>query len=295
MESLLQWGINFIIGIQQIQSPVVDYVFRTITFMGEEEFYLLLLPLIFWCIDFGLGVRLTIIFLLSSWLNINLKDLFQQPHPFDLDQSVMIASVNGYGLPSNHAQSAVIVWGSIGLWAHKSWFWVVAILLMILIGFSRVYLGVHFPTDVLAGWAIGAFLLGLFVLAGSAIGRRFIQSNLWLQLVLTLAVPIVLLFVHPVSSTTSALGTLAGAGVGLVLTHRYISFNARGLWWYRAIRFIIGSIVVFALYLGLKAAFPGEESSLYVAFRFIRYGLIGVWVTLGAPWLFRKLRLAGVS
>ena len=291
MEYLLQWGINLIISIQQIRGPVLDNIFLNITFLAEEEFYLLLLPFIFWCVDFGLGARLAILYLLSSWLNISLKDLFKQPRPFEIDQSVMISSASGYGLPSIHAQSAVVVWGSIALWGRKTWLWVVAIGLIILIGFSRVYLGVHFPIHVLAGWVIGVVLLGVFPVAQPAIGKKFMKFNLWLQLILTSAVPIALLLIHPVNSTAASMGTLAGVGIGLVLVHRYISFNAQGLWWHRAIRFIIGSIVVFALYIGLKAVFPGEESVLYLAFRFLRYGLIGVWVSLGAPWLFRKLKL----
>ncbi len=292
MEHLLQWGINLIISIQQIRGPVLDNIFLAVTFFGEEEFYLLLLPFIFWCVDLGLGMRLAILFLLSSWLNVDLKDLFKQPRPFEIDPSViMISPTSGYGLPSIHAQSSVVVWGSIALWARKTWLWVVAIGLIILIGFSRLYLGVHFPLHVLASWIIGIILLGVFLVIQPATGKKFMELKLWLQLILALAVPIVLLLIHPVRGTASAMGTLAGFGIGLVLMHRYISFNAQGLWWHRAIRFIIGSIVVFTLYIGLKAILPGEESALYLAFRFLRYGLIGAWISLGAPWLFRKLKL----
>lgn len=292
MESILQWGIDLIISIQQIHGPVLDSIFRAITFMGEEEFYLLLLPLIFWCVDFGLGARLAILFLLSSWLNVNLKDLFHQPRPFDLDQSVMLSSADGYGLPSNHAQSAIVVWGSIASWGHKTWLWVVAIGLMILIGFSRVYLGVHFPTDVFAGWVIGIILLGVYLAAEPTIRERLTKINTWIQILLALAVPIALLLIHQAKSTASTMGTLAGLGVGLALMQQYISFSAGGPWWHRAIRFIVGSIVVFALYIGLKAIFPGEESTFYIVFRFLRYGLIGVWISFGAPWLFQKFKLS---
>ncbi len=292
MEALLQWGIDLIVVIQQIHGPALDSIFRAITFMGEEEFYLLLLPLLIWCVDFALGARLAILFLLSSYLNADLKNLFQQPRPFDLDPSVRLSSAEGYGLPSGHSQSAVVVWGSIAVWARKTWFWVVAIGLMALIGFSRIYLGVHFPTDVLAGWAIGAVLLYLYLAVPPGVEKRLAELSLGMQMLLALAVPVVLLLIHPVKDTTTALATLAGAGAGLALTHRYAPFSARGPWWQRALRFLIGSVVVFALYLGLKVVFPGEGSALYLVFRFLRYWLIGVWVSFGAPWLFRLLHLA---
>lgn len=292
MEALLQWGIDLIVAIQQIHGPALDSIFRAITFMGEEEFYLLLLPLLLWCVDFALGVRLAILFLLSSYLNAGLKNLFQQPRPFDLDPSVQLSSAEGYGLPSGHSQSAVALWGSIAAWARKTWFWVVAIGLMALIGFSRIYLGVHFPTDVLAGWAIGAVLLYLYLAVPPGVEKGLAELSLGMQMLLALAVPVVLLLIHPVKDTTTALATLAGAGTGLALTHRYTPFSARGPWWQRALRFLTGSAVVFALYLGLKVVFPGEGSALYLVFRFLRYWLIGVWVSFGAPWLFRRLHLA---
>ena len=292
MEALLQWGIDLIVAIQQIHGPALDSIFRAITFMGEEEFYLLFFPLLFWCVGVGLGARLGVFFLLSTYLNTDLRDLFQQPRPFDLDPSVQLSSAEGYGLPSGHSQSAIVVWGTIAAWARKTWFWMVAIALMVLIGFSRIYLGVHFPTDVLAGWTIGVVLLGIYLLVQPGIERKLAELSLGVQMALSLAVPVVLLLIHPVKDTTTTMAVLAGMGVGLALMHRYVPFSARGPWWQRAVRFLIGGAVVLALYLGLKMVFPGEESALYLVFRFLRFWLIGLWVSFGAPWLFRLLHLA---
>ncbi len=291
MEALLEWGMDLIVAIQQVHGPVLDSIFRAITFMGGEEFYLLLLPLLFWCAGFGLGARLAVLLLLSSYLNMDMKDLLQQPRPFDLNPNVRLSPAEGYGLPSDHAQSAVVVWGSIAAWSRKGWFWGAAIGVMVLIGFSRIYLGVHFPTDVFAGWAIGAVLLGLYLIMQPRAKKWLVRLSLGQQIVLALAVPVVLLLIHPVRDTTTTMAALAGIGVGLALKYRYLPFSARGPWWQRALRFLTGVVIVVALYLGLKMVFPGEESALYLVFRFLRYGLIGVWISLGAPWFFRLLRL----
>ena len=294
-QRLRQWadeeGIDLIITIQQIHGPVLDSIFRAITFLGEEEFYLILLPLLLWCVDFGLGARLGALFLLSTYLNFGLKDLFRQPRPFELEASVKLTDAEGYGLPSGHSQSAVVVWGSIAAWARKNWFWIVAIGLMVLIGFSRIHLGVHFPTDVLAGWVIGAILLGPCLTVQSRVERLLGKLSLRVHILLALAVPLLLLIIYPTKDTVTSLAPLAGMGVGLALTHRYISFSASGPWWQRVVRFLLGGAIVAALYLGLKMVFPGEESAFYLAFRFLRYALVGLWTTLGAPWLFRALRL----
>lgn len=292
MPDLLPWGLDLILAIQRFHGPALDGLFRAISFLGEEEFYLVLLPFLLWCVDFRLGARLAVLFLLSSYFNTGLKDLFCQPRPFDLQPSLQLSFAEGYGLPSGHAQSSVVVWGSIAGWTRKPWSWAGAIVLMVLIGFSRVYLGVHFPTDVAAGWFIGAVLLGLYRAVGIRLERRLAGLSLGGQIMLALALPPVLLLAHPVKDTATAMAALAGIGVGLALAHQFVPFSAGGVWWQRALRFLVGGAVVLVLYLGLKAASPGEGSALYLPFRLLRYGAMGIWVSVGAPWLFRRLGLA---
>ncbi|MFC1893785.1 phosphatase PAP2 family protein [Chloroflexota bacterium] len=293
MEALLQWGIDLIVAIQQFHGPVMDSIFRIITFLGTERFYLLFLPLIFWCVDSGLGARLAILVLFSSYLNLGLKDLFQQPRPFDINPSVQLYEAEGYGLPSGHAQTSTLLWAGIALRVHKTWFSVAAIGFIVLIGFSRIYLGVHFPTDVLAGWLIGGALLALYIIFEPRISRRLTQLRLHYQVLLVLAIPLVLLLIHPVDYTAYFMGMLAGIASGLVLARRYIPWGVQGPWWHRVLRFLIGGAVVFALNMGLKGVLPSDDgTAIYLALYFVGNGIIGLWITLGAPWLFTILRLA---
>jgi len=292
MEAILQWGLGFINTVQQIHGPVLDSFFEIISFLGTERFYLLLLPLIFWCVDFRLGARLAVILLLSVYLNFGLKDVLQQPRPFDIDPSVQLSDTQGYGLPSGHSQSSVAVWGFIATRVNKTWFSVVAVLLVILIGFSRIFLGVHFPTDVLAGWVIGVIILGVYLAARPILERKLLELNLGLQMLVALALPLVLMAVYPSEGTIFPMAILAGTGVGLTLTRRYVSFAVTGPWWQRTLRFIVGGIVVFALSLGTRVAFSSEGSVLYPVLGYLIYGLIGMWISFGAPLLFRLLKLA---
>ena len=106
MEPIWQWGLDFIRTVQLVHGPVLDTFFSAITCLGEEMFFLVLLPLIFWCVDFAIGARLAIVFLLSPYVNAVLKDAFAHPRPFELDPSVQLRTVGteGYGLPSGHSQ-----------------------------------------------------------------------------------------------------------------------------------------------------------------------------------------------
>lgn len=292
MEAIWQWGINLITAIQLIHGPLLDNIFRGITFAGEEQFYMIFIPFIFWCMDYSFGAVLTIFFLLSNSLNVILKDVFQHPRPFDLDPGLKLSQATGYGMPSGHAQLSVTAWGAIAMRVRKTWFWIVAVVIILLIGFSRIYLGVHFPTDVLAGWLIGAILLVIYAFARHPLEKWVCGLNMPLQLLLATGVTAVLLLINSNNDALTGTGILFGAGAGLVFAKRYVSFSAGGPWWQRVVRYLIGIIVLFGIYLGLKAVFPADGTALGAIFRFLRYMLIGAWMVLGAPWLFRLMRLA---
>jgi len=150
MDAILDWGMEVIRAFQNLSSPVADAVFTGITFLGKEEFYLLIMPLVFWCFDRRKGIRLTIVVLLSHFINQGLKEFIALPRPLDVDPSVGIGHATGYSLPSGHAQGSLIFWGMIAPWIRRGW--PIALVLSGLIGIYRVYLGVHYPSDVLAGW-----------------------------------------------------------------------------------------------------------------------------------------------
>ena len=292
MEAIWQWGLELIHTVQLVHGPVLDTIFKAITFIGEEEFFIILLPLILWCVDFAGGERVAFAFLLSPYVNTMLKDLFAHPRPFELDPVVKLHDAEGYGLPSGHSQNAVVLWGVIAAELRKTWLWIVAILLMVLIGFSRIYLGVHFPTDVLGGWAVGAVLLAIYLALEPRIETWLKRAGLATQLALAVAVPLALLLLYPTKDAASTMAVMMGMGVGVVLTRQIAPFSATGPLWQRGVRFLVGAIGLGVLYLGLKLVFPAEGESFYFVMRVVRYVLIGLWVALGAPWLFLRLRLA---
>ncbi len=295
MEVIWQWGIGGIISLQHFRGPALDGLFNLFTFLGDEEFYLLLLPLLFWSVDFAWGSRVGFIFLLSAFVNSIVKDGFAQPRPYELDPQVKIGDAEGFGLPSGHAQLSAAVWGTVALWARRPWVWIAAVVMTGMIGLSRIYLGVHFPTDVFAGWLLGGAAVALYWGGQERIERWVSGLGVGTQVLLGFAVPIGLFLLHPVKGTASELGALAGVAVGLALTYKYLRFHATGSFWQRALRFLVGAATVTIPYLGLKVIFPSEGESFYLPFRFLRYALVGGWISLGAPWLFLQLRLAPKS
>jgi len=273
-------------------SPALDLPFRMITTLGEEGFFLLFLPAIYWCIDRRLGVRLCVLFLFSAYLNDLVKVLAHQPRPFQYDPRVRkLSFATGYGLPSGHTQHAVIIWGYLSARFRKPWLLVLSGLLLLLIPLSRLYLGVHFPTDLLGGYILGALLLMLFIrLEGPTVAWLERQGLVW-QTGAALGLPMALILFYPAGYPEGITvgATLLGMGIGFILERRYIGFEYGSSWGNAFLRYLLGIAVLLLLWMGLKTAFEGLGAE--ALFRFIRYSLVGFWFAFGAPWLFMKWRL----
>jgi len=325
MNPIHDWGIHFITGLQA-SAPWLEPPSQFFSLLGTEGFYLFLLPFLYWCVDVRLGLRIGVILSVSDSLNTFFKLVFHQPRPYWVSDKVRVIQAEAsYGLPSGHAQHAVTVWGTVAA-RGKGWLrWLMAALIF-LIGFSRIVLAVHFPTDVLAGWLIGGAILWAFlkwevaVIAwfnrftlAQKIGLAFVASMLLIIISLaglasvppsdtpqwetnvarafSLAPGQAAIHARATAGTVGVAGTFFGLVAGAILIFQRGGFDAHGPWSKRAGRFALGMIGVMILWLGLRMVFPRDASLVSQMFRYLRYALTGFWVTYAAPWVFIKLGL----
>jgi len=285
MEALVRWGIQGNQLVQAFGSPLLDSFFRAITMLGDEMFFLLLVPFLYWVIDKRLATRAGLLYLLSAYVNVVLKAIFAVPRPSP-ELVRVLDDAGGYSFPSGHAQSTTTAWGYLAASLHKRWLWVVAVIIIVLVALSRVYLGVHYPQDVIAGILLGVLLVTLYLRLEKWLNGR-VTLSLPAQLALAVAVPLVLLLLQADSDTCSAMGTLMGLSLGVILERRYVRFGNKGPWAKRMLRFVLGIAVVLAIYAGLKLVLPAG-----LGFRVLRYGVIGLWASFGAPAVFVRTGLA---
>ena len=276
-----------------LRSDAATAVFQAFTALGYFPFYLLVLPLGYWLWDKAMFTRLALIILTSALINAFLKDLLDDPRPaieYALDGRVG----DSYGLPSGHAQLAVVTWFWFAREFGRAWFWPIATVIVVGICFSRLYLGVHDVEDVLVGAAIGILSLGAFTFLLSERMQRWRDRDGRAQLLALLVVqpPLWLLWPEPDSAgAISVLGAfITGWWAGVLIDRHGMDFKRHPSWWRAALAAVLGLSAVFGLLAALEAPLLATGLGTDVA-RWLQFGLIALFITCVAPWLFRAARL----
>ncbi|GHV85182.1 phosphatidic acid phosphatase [Spirochaetia bacterium] len=300
-------GLEWVRHIQTIASPPLTIILRIITNLVSEYVFLIVLMVLYWLWNERRAFWLGLTTILAVWLNETAKNAFKMPRPFHLDSSLGMIHENGYGFPSGHAQLSLTLLVVLAAWFAEGAFskkekppsskkiivWICTVVLVLLVAFSRLYLGVHFPWDIAGGWLLGGLVLVLFFLfprifaiLPKPTGKIFLAAAGLTAFCMNA--------VYPHNSTSGAL--FFGFSAGYIVMQRFFPFtayfNSETQTYSRikpAVVFFTGFMGLVLFYLLLKALFPGPDSSFYQLFRFIRYALVGFWASGGAPWLFKKL------
>jgi membrane-associated phospholipid phosphatase len=324
MESIWNLEIILIAGLQSIFSGSMELM-RSITSLGSEMFFILWLPVILWCIDYGLGIKIGLILISSGQIFSSLKISLHSPRPFWYSPSVQAHSIEtGYGMPSGHATNTMSIFGLSAFEIKQKWLTWVCGILIFLVGLSRVVLGMHFISDVLTGWLLGALLVWAFSryaqpftiwIQKLAPARQYLfviaSTLVWILIclipsILASGVPVPANWIenalafgpqarpHPyeLSWIFSNAGIWGGVTIGAVWLNQRGGILVKGVLHQQAIKLAIGILGVLILWVGLDKAFPDGQSILAFTLRFVRYCIVGFWVSGAAPEIFIRLKLA---
>lgn len=278
---------SFILWLQSFSSPWLDRFFIGVTMLGLEEFYLLAIPLIYWCFNKREGLRLATVFIISVYLNAFLKDWLQTPRP-TFTQGVRILfpeSGGGYSFPSGHAQGTVTFWGFIAASGKRCWLWLLAALITIMVALSRPYLGLHFPIDVIGGILIGIAVLVVYFQLGPRIPVKLsgLKRALLLMLLSLATVPL-----YHNETAGKMLGFFAGFITGAALEMEYVRFTEQASPLNQLVKMAFGLALVASMRGGLKLLLPATFWASW-----LHYAVVGACGTLLVPLLFVRLGLAG--
>jgi membrane-associated phospholipid phosphatase len=275
---------DILIWIQSFATPWLDAVMVAISFIGDEAFYLTLVPLIYLGVNKKIGMRIAVLMTLSTYINDGLKFFFNTPRPIGAEgiRSLYTSSAPGMSFPSGHAQGSATFWGYVATRVNRPLFYVFAALLVLTIMLSRLYLGVHWPVDVLGGLVFGLLCVSGFAWVEERLARKPLPGRVMLAIGLLL--PVLLLISYHEAPGRKMVGFFVGSWVGYLLEKRFVDMELPRRWTRRVVPVLLGVAAVFFLRESLKGALPpGGE------WEFIRYLLVGLIGTFAVPWLFVRL------
>ena len=301
---------EFLYLLEKIRLPGLNELMLAITTLGEETAFLVIGLIVFWCVDKRKGYYIMSVGFLGTMVNQVLKLTFRIPRPWILDPNFTILeqareAATGYSFPSGHTQTAVGTFGSIAAFSQRKGMRAVCITLAILVGFSRMYVGVHTPADVLVGALCALILIfalkkpmlqggvatlkGIFILMIAVALGFFAYVHLW-------SFPADM-DVHNLKSGLKNAYTMLGCTVGMAIVYvadnKKLHFPVEATWLVQLIKVIVGLLLVLAVKECLRA--PLELLLPVYPARAVRYFLIVLTAGVLWPSTFRYLSKLGVK
>ena len=292
---------DFLRLLEGIRNPVLDSFFQWITYFGQEICILAVICLFYWCLDKNFAYRLGFIYFSAGLCIQTLKITFRIPRPWILDPEFhpvasAVPAATGYSFPSGHTQGGTCLFVPLALRSRKFWQKCLCILMFLAIGFSRMYLGVHTPKDVLTAMAVSLFFTAIIWKFGDSLleENRYTKMISVILLILSFltAFYALLLFrqniieVKYAADCCKAAGAGLGFAAGFYLERTYLNFCSRCRNVSHLLqRMTVGLLLTLVLKLTLKF-FLGDTLFMEL----LQYFFVVLFVMYGYPFLFTKMK-----
>ena len=312
----LPFSIELIRFLADIRVEFLARLFQFFTFLGDIEGYVLLVTLVYVSYDKKLAYRLSVLTLVTMSLNHLLKMIIMNPRPFvaegtyaerwavSPDKAAELATE--YSTPSGHAMAGSAFYSYVFASVKNRQARTACVLLVLLIGFSRPYLGVHYLEDVLIGWVLGVSIALVSIRYAAKISHLWSRLSHPQQIAIVAASSLILWITTRVLSDPDVgdqplafvgyTGFLMGVVVAFPLEAKMTAFNPRSsAVWKRMLRCVlcVGLVLITLMLLDVVfEAMSSDYSALGYLLRYIRYALAGIAGILLGPILFLRLGLA---
>lgn len=293
----MQFEFEIIKWFQDISNDFFDVLAEGITFFGEQYIMIVIIAFIYFVYNKRLGEAIAYSVFLSLNLNNAIKGMVKAKRPFQLDEAIVpkrAHTATGFSFPSGHTQGATVLYTSIGMKLKHKKLWIVIIVGILLVALSRVYLGVHFPHDVVAGLLLGfaCAILGTYLYDKFATNLK--NKLMMLLITALLYIPFAFIFYQPSFTDIevyrdfyTGLALFLGFIAAIYIENKYVNFDCKSPMKVKLIRYFIALLIFVVTQMGLKIIFPNDN----IFFDILRYFLV-TFVPMGLyPLTFKKLNL----
>ena len=279
--------IEIIRMVQQFSNPALDAAMECFTVFAEPMVLAAVFCAVYWCLNKRFGRYLALALGVTLCVNGILKDIFRVERMFNrpgFDKAGIVShrveTATGYSFPSGHTQTAATFIGGFFILEKKTAVRVLLAALVFTIGFSRIYLGVHYPLDVLGGLIFGAAVAALIH------HITIVRENRALTVLVCLAAAVLAFLTGVSDNTFTGGGLLLGVLFGTLFEEKFVRFEIDEKPLLRmALRYALGMAFVAAAYLLPKALLPDTLPVNAARYAFIAFSITGLY-----PYIFTKLR-----
>lgn len=271
-------------AIQSVSNPAFDFLAKIITYFGSQYLIVLVILYILWCVDKKTGL---LIGFTSCWtlaFSNGLKGLFKVKRPIGYEgiKTQAQETASGYSFPSGHAMNSASLMSELHLSYKKKIPLILAIVLPALVCLSRLYLGCHWPLDVICGYILGFFVPVIIY----KVYEKFYNKK-YLMYLISFILLVPYCFVKgDIADFWKAMGIFTGFIIGDYIEEKYINFSTDIPVRKKVIRVITGFIILLAIYLAMKLTFP--ETNI---FNCIRYAVVALTGLVICPYVFVKFNI----
>ena len=273
--------LSIIIWIQSFNNPFLDIFFQYITAFGEETFIILFFSILYWSVNKDLAKFVGYSFFVSLLFNTGLKEFFHLPRPIGIEgiRSLRIQTATGFSFPSGHTQAVASLFSSLSIYLKKTSVTIISIIIIFSVALSRLYLGVHWPRDV-----VGAIIISLIITFIAYKTYKNNKTNMVLLILALSAIIPILIFKNP--EFAKSYGLLIGFNLGIMCENKYINFETTKNIGKNISRIAIGLIGIILLKEGIKLILP-----IHYIFDLLRYFMISFYGIGVVPMIIKKFNL----
>lgn len=313
----MQWELDLIAWFQANRNSFLDALFQFFTLFGEEMVLIVILGFLYWCYNKKEGEIVGLTIFSSIALNSLLKVIIARPRPFMVDERITNlkpSTSQSSSMPSGHTQTAATTYFSLNRLFKNNWMLIIASMITLFVAVSRMYLGVHYFTDVLVGAMLGIIIaLNMPKILNKIKNKRRLY-NIIIALVNVALIIVLLVSTLQRGSDSIALyednetifkmfGTITGFFVAINFEEKHVHFENHQVIWKNAIRFLLGLGIIMLVRVVLSYVFDllvnpetlGTNDTLRVfialACDYIRYTFM-LFIGIGLyPKLFKTLKI----
>ncbi|EEM71803.1 MULTISPECIES: phosphatase PAP2 family protein [Bacillus cereus group] len=271
----------FLEWMTSLEGSVLTAFFKLVSILANETLYLVIISFLYWCVSKRKAFHMIVMLCFSGYIGIIVKEFMKIPRPYTYDgiEALYEKSAAGYSFPSTHVQLSTTFWGSFMILCKKRIVWIIGIIFIILVAISRLYLRVHWLSDIIGAVLFSVIVVYLYTKVTMGLSdRKFIL----LQRII-LAVSLIMYVMTSQVDNLKLLGVLTGSTIGIMLENHFINMNESNDFKMQVVKTVLGLSIMLIMQFILKKVIP----DMY----YLRYAVTGITITFLCPFMFHMLRL----